>query len=76
VIFIEMESNLRPWSPFAHKMATLVRMCMRCNKILLASSAAMQVLIYSVASNFESVPVPNRNIEHHYSQWCQWEPIR
>jgi hypothetical protein len=30
---------------------------MRSNKIMLASSAAMQVLVYLVASNFETVHV-------------------
>ena len=41
LVFIEMESNLRPWSPGAHKLSTLVRMCVRTNKMMLASSAAM-----------------------------------
>jgi hypothetical protein len=52
-VFIEIESNVRPWSAFSKKMVTLIRMCLRANKILFASSAAMLVVVFLIATNFE-----------------------
>mgnify|MGYP001808113660 CR=1 FL=1 len=49
IIFFEGDANLRPWSPNAYKVSNskyikfliLLRMCLRSNKILFASSFAM-----------------------------------
>lgn len=49
IIFFEGDANLRPWSPNAYKVKNLhnnqflilLRMCLRSNKILFASSFAM-----------------------------------
>lgn len=40
-IFVEMDASLRPWSKFSQKIMVLIRMCLRTNKILFASSGAM-----------------------------------
>ncbi|CAD8187463.1 unnamed protein product [Paramecium pentaurelia] len=53
LIFFEGDANLRPWSPNAYKFLILLRMCMRSNKILFASSFAMQGLVFLIASNIE-----------------------
>ncbi|CAD8200721.1 unnamed protein product [Paramecium octaurelia] len=53
LIFFEGDANLRPWSPNAYKYLILLRMCMRSNKILFASSFAMQGLVFLIASNVE-----------------------
>ncbi|CAD8110500.1 unnamed protein product [Paramecium sonneborni] len=53
IIFFEGDANLRPWSPNAYKYLILLRMCLRSNKILFASSFAMQGLVFLIASNVE-----------------------
>ncbi|CAD8201878.1 unnamed protein product [Paramecium octaurelia] len=53
IIFFEGDANLRPWSPNAYKYLILLRMCLRSNKIIFASSFAMQGLVFLIASNVE-----------------------
>ncbi|CAD8203085.1 unnamed protein product [Paramecium pentaurelia] len=53
IIFFEGDANLRPWSPNAYKYLIFLRMCLRSNKILFASSFAMQGLVFLIASNVE-----------------------
>ncbi|CAD8107208.1 unnamed protein product [Paramecium primaurelia] len=71
LIFFEGDANLRPWSPNAYKYLILLRMCMRSNKILFASSFAMQGLVFLIASNVECVQTYSTLVILSY-KWTQW----
>ncbi|CAD8132817.1 unnamed protein product [Paramecium octaurelia] len=53
-VFIEIDANLRPWSKHLKKVMVLIRMCLRTNKVLLATAGAMQALVFFVATNLET----------------------
>ncbi|KAL4441119.1 hypothetical protein ABPG74_002069 [Tetrahymena malaccensis] len=54
IIFITGDANVRPWSRSMKKILTLIRMSMKANKYLFASSFAMQAVVFLCASNLES----------------------
>lgn len=58
-IFIDGDANLLPWMRRAQKFLILMRMCKRTNKVVLACSCAMQMLVYLCATNFSIVRVIN-----------------